>query len=142
MLSPRRANRPNIDHVRILCIYYDSMNMSSLFKTHQLPRFSRIQAFINTITPVQTISGISLAGTDPYNIRIGLLYSDSADRQCCLTIKNRFPINSGTFRFPNPTRCCADIDNIRLFMNGIYRRYATAHARRAYTARLHPFEQG
>ena len=113
--------------VRIYGIDEDAVNVPRFFETHQLPGFSGVHAFEDTLAQVERIPWIAFARSYPYNIWIRLLDGHRTDVLCRLIVEYRGPGITAVLCFPNTARSRSEVDDVRIVHHHIQGSDAATH---------------
>src|SRR6185437_12163176 len=129
-----------INGVGIHRVNDDSVDVPRILQAHSFPCLARIEAFEDAFADVHGVPWVSFPGADPHNIGVGLLNGDGAYILCGLVIEDGCPGIAAVLRFPDTTRCGAEINDVGIRQVDIDGGDAATHAGWADITWLEIFE--
>ena len=88
--GPGRSLNAGIDHLRVVRVYNDAVDVAGVFEADVGPGMPPINGFVHAVARVVAIPGVAFAGAYVNDVWILLINRDIANRMHILRIEERF----------------------------------------------------
>jgi hypothetical protein len=133
--EPHIAHRAGVDDVGVGGVDNHAVDMAGGLQAHVLPRFTAVEAFINTTAVVGRVARVALAGAYPDDVRVGVGNGYGADTEVLLVVKNRLETDASVAAHPYAATGRAYVEVVAVGGVNVNRRYPARHASGADVAR-------
>ena len=140
-VAPQGPQSRDIGDIRVGRMQGDTINAFGALKSHPGPGLAAVDGLVNAAADRGRVSGVSLAGADPDDIRAGLVDRHGADRSVVLIIEDRIPGQAAVRGLPDTTGGGPHIDRVGIRDYGVNGRDTAAGSGRADGPRLHASQE-
>jgi hypothetical protein len=141
VLAPVLSQGRDPGHVRIGRVEHDFVDVLRLLEPQVGPGLASVERAVEAVADRDAVARVALARADPYDIRVGLVDGDSADRRDRLVIEDWRPGEAAVDGLPDAAGGRAGIHHVGIGLDDLDGGHAAAHRGRADRPRVEAGEE-